>query len=190
MTMLFLFLIFSAIIIFLLATTIYAAIIAAPFVATPKEHIRKAFQICHLKPGEKFYDLGSGSGRALIIASQEFGAQAQGLELSYPLYLISRINIRLRGLSKQTKVKWSNFYNEDLSRADVIFCWLTPKAFQKLNLKFNRELKTGARVITFSSALGFWQPEQEIEVPLKGVKLFGKSLITPSRVKLFLYSKR
>ncbi len=188
--MFFIFLIFGAIIIFLLATTIYAAIIAAPFVATPKEHIRKAFQICNLKPGEKFYDLGSGNGRALIMASQEFGAQAQGLELSYPLYLISRINILLHGLSKQTKVKWSNFFNEDLSRADVIFCWLTPKAFQKLNQKFNQELKTGARVITFSSALGFWQPEQEIELALEGAKLFGKSLTRPSRIKLFLYFKR
>lgn len=180
----------SGLIIFVLFTHIYAGIIAAPFVSTPKNYIRKALEICQLREGEKIYDLGSGDGRVLIIAAKEFNAKAIGFELSYFLYLISKINIFLHGLSKKAKVKWSNFYEEDLSRADVIFCWLTPKAFPKLVNKFNQELKIGTRVITYSSPLGFWQPEREAEFQSEGIKIFGKTLIKPTKVKIFFYCKK
>ncbi|MFZ5559229.1 MAG: SAM-dependent methyltransferase [Patescibacteria group bacterium] len=184
-------LIFVLIIIgFLVITDIYASVIAAPFFATPKNYIRRAFQACNLKSGEKIYDLGSGDGRALIMAAKEFGANAKGFELSYLLYLISKANILFHHLPKRVEVKWCNFYNEDLRQADVIFCWLTPRAFPKLAQKFNQELKAGTRVIAFSSPLGFWQPEQEIEFPSQGLKLFGRYITKPSKVKLFFYSKK
>jgi len=189
--MVWLILIFGLIIVgFLFITYIYPSVIAAPFVATPKNYIRRAFQVCNLKAGEKVYDLGSGDGRALIIAAKEFGAEAKGFELSYLLYLVSKAKILFRHLSKRAEVKWRNFYNEDLSQADVIFCWLTPRAFPKLAQKFNQELKTGTRVIAFSSPFGFWQSEQEIEFSSPGQKLFGKDIIKPSKVKLFFYSKK
>jgi len=174
---------------FLFITSLYASIIAAPFVATPKNYIRIALRKCNLKSGEKIYDLGSGDGRILIMAAKEFGAQAEGFELSFWLYLISRIKILYHRLSNQARVRWRNFYNEDLGRADIVFCWLTPKAFQKLIPKFNRELKNGARIVTYSSQLVPWQSKQEIELPSPGLKFFGIHLIKPSKVKLYFYSK-
>lgn len=188
--MFFIILILILIIIFILFTHIYAGIITAPFVFTPKNYIRKALEICQLKKGEKIYDLGSGDGRVLIIAAKEFNAEAVGFELSYFLYFISKINIFLHRLSKRAKVRWSNFYEEDLSLADVIFCWLTPKAFPKLANKFNQELKIGTRIITYSSPLGFWQPEREVEFQSEGIKIFGKTLIKPTKVKIFFYCKK
>jgi len=186
----FIILIIALIVIFLLATTVYAAIIAAPFVGTPKEYIRKAFQFCGLKAGEKLYDLGSGEGRVLIIAAREFGAEACGFKFSYLLYLISKINIFLHCLSRQIEIRWCDFYKENLSEADVIFCYLTPKAFKKLAEKFSQELKEGTRIITFSSPLNFWEPEHEIEFQDKGLKIFGKYLIKPGPTKIFFYTKK
>lgn len=145
---------------FSMVTTIYAAVIAAPFVATRKKVIKKALEMSGLKPGEHFYDLGSGTGRVLIIAARDFKASGKGFELSLYHYLLSRINIFLRGLSKSIVVSWKNFYNEDMSDADVIFCWLTPRAFKKLEEKFGKELKSGARVVTFSSPLPSWKPAE------------------------------
>jgi len=63
-------------------TTLEAAIKTAPFVATPKWIIRKALRSAKLKRGEKFFDLGSGDGRALILAEKEFKALAVGWEPS------------------------------------------------------------------------------------------------------------
>lgn len=149
---------------FLLATTIYAGIIAAPFVPTPRSVIKKALEASLLRSGEKFYDIGSGDGRALIIAARDFGAMATGLELSFPLYVYSVINIYFRGYFKKAQVLWKNFFKEDISDADVVFCWLTPRAFPKLKEKFEKELKCGARIATFSSPLLFWEPDKILSI--------------------------
>nr|NIR87273.1 RNA methyltransferase [Candidatus Bathyarchaeota archaeon] len=37
--------------------------------------------LSELKPGELVYDLGSGDGRIVIMAAQEFGARGVGVEL-------------------------------------------------------------------------------------------------------------
>jgi hypothetical protein len=72
--MLFYYFLVGLFIIFLLVTTIYAAITGAPFAGTPKQCIRKSFELIDLKPDEKVYDLGAGDGRVLIIVAKEFGA--------------------------------------------------------------------------------------------------------------------
>jgi len=37
--------------------------------------------LADLKPGEVLYDLGSGDGRAVIMAAKDFGAKSVGVEL-------------------------------------------------------------------------------------------------------------
>lgn len=162
--MIYFYLLLFIVMFFLLATTIYAGIIAAPFVPTPRNIIRKALEISSLKPGEKFYDIGSGDGRALIIAARDFGAAATGFELAFPLYVYSIIIIYFCGYFKKAQVLWKNFLKEDISDADVVFCWLTPKAYPKLKEKFEKELKYGARIVTFSSPLLFWEPDKILSI--------------------------
>ncbi len=156
--------IIAAILLFFLATTVYAAVIAAPFVATPKRVIRKALEISSLKPGEKFYDLGCGNGQVLIIATRDFGAASTGFELSYQHCLLAELNIFIHSCSKTAKVFWKNFYNENLGEADVIFLWLTPRGNKKLECKFKKELKAGTRIVVYSSPLIFWKPERTVEL--------------------------
>ncbi len=156
---------------FLIGTAVYAGIIAAPYLGTPRKKIRRALGLAFLKPGEYFYDLGSGDGRSLIIAAKEYRAQAIGFELWYFLYLWSKVSIFIHRCPNRARVYWKNFYQVDISNANVIFCFLTPRAYLRLKKKFNKELKNGARVITFSSPLGFWEPQQVITFPDK-TKLF------------------
>ncbi len=159
------------ILVFFLGLEIYTAIIGAPFVSTPKKIIREAFKIAELKHGDKLYDLGCGNGRVLVIASKEFGAQAFGYEFSPLHYLLSKLNIYLNGCLKSAQVFWRNFYKVNIGNADVMFLWLTPKAFKKLDHKFKSELKKGTRIITYSSPLVFWKPKQIYETS-NGSKLF------------------
>jgi len=89
------FLIFLIILIgvFEIGTEIYAGVIASPYMGTPKKKIRRALDLTSLKPGEHFYDLGSGDGRSLIMAVEEYQAKATGFELWHFLYLWSKISI-------------------------------------------------------------------------------------------------
>ena len=154
---------------------IYVGILASPYLGTPKNKIRRALEVAHLKPGERFYDLGSGDGRSLIIAAKEYQARATGFELWSFLYLWSKISILFHHCSHNAKVYWKNFYNVNISQADVIFCFLTPRVYPRLEKKFNQELKEGTRVVTFSSPLKFWDPQ--------------KIIIFPNKSKMFFYLK-
>ncbi len=155
----------------LIGTEIYAGIITSPYLGTPKNKIRRGLDIAQLKPKEIFFDLGSGDGRSLIIAAKEYQAQATGFELWYFLCLWSKISIFFHHCSNKANVYWKNFYEADISKTDVVFCFLTPRAYHHLEKKFNKELREGTRVITFSSPLKFWKPEQTITFPDK-TKMF------------------
>lgn len=164
------------VILFFSPSGLKAAFTGAPFMPTPKSVIRKALKEAELKPNEKMYDLGSGTGKALIIAAKEFEAEAIGFEYARPLFYFSKINLFVNGI-KKGNVYRKDFYQEDFSDADVIFTFLTPKAFKNLENKFKRELKPRTRIITYSSPLSFWKPHKIIPLEDK------------ENVSLFLYVK-
>jgi cyclopropane fatty-acyl-phospholipid synthase-like methyltransferase len=66
----------------------------APFYPTRARVIRAALKEATLKSGESFYDLGAGTGKALLIAEKEFSACATGFEISTIFYLIGKMNLR------------------------------------------------------------------------------------------------
>lgn len=115
--------------------TLYSFMIGAPILFTPKKSIRETLNFLKLNSETNFYDLGAGTGRSLIIAKKEFGAHTYGFELSPFLFLLAKINLILNKAS-DSKLYLRNFYNCDLGKADVIFCFLTPPAMQKLREKF------------------------------------------------------
>lgn len=149
--------------------TIYAFWIGAPILLTPKESIRKAFYYCQIGKGKIFYDLGSGTGRSLAIASKEFGLDATGFELSPILFVISKINLFLSGTKAKIKIK--NFYQADLKDADIVFCFLTPEVMKKLAPKFEKELKNGAKIVSYAFKISQWEPIKIINTDNPG-KIF------------------
>jgi len=152
-------------VLFSLATTAYAGIRSAPFVATPKPVIRKAFEILEVRPGETVLDPGCGKGTALIIAAKEFGARGIGFELSLSLFVYSVLNILISGTAKSVQIFWGDLYKRSFRDADVVFLWLTKRAYPELRSKFEKELKPGTRIVVISSPLGFWEPYRVEPVP-------------------------
>lgn len=141
--------------------TFYAGFIGAPLVFTPKGAIRKALRKAGARKGEKFYDLGCGTGRTLIISDKEFGLKTVGFELSPIIYFIAKINIFLNS-AKNSEIRMQNAYNQNLSDADIVFCFLSVDPMEKLKSKFLRELKSGARIISYSFKIKGWEPEETI----------------------------
>jgi predicted RNA methylase len=121
-----------------------------------------------LKPGELVYDLGCGDGRILIVAARQFGARAVGIEVDPLRYLWSKIRIQLLGLRNKVRIEYGDFFTHDLSKADVVTCYLLQGTNNKLVDKINRELRPGARII--SSVYTF--PELSLVHKNKKLKLF------------------
>ncbi|MBI3859577.1 MAG: class I SAM-dependent methyltransferase [Thaumarchaeota archaeon] len=139
-----------------------------PFVPIPEDVIPVMLRLASLKPDEKLVDLGSGDGRILVVAARDFGAKATGAEVRRDLVLSSRKLIRSLGLAGRAKVVRRRFRDVSLRSADVVALYLSGYALTLLKPKFRRELKDGARVVTFYFEVPGWKPESEVMVKPKG----------------------
>jgi len=146
----------------LFGASLYSAIIGAPFLVTPKKAIKEIFEAAQIKQGSRFYDLGAGNARALILAEKEYGAYAVGFELAPLVWIFGRLNMYIRN-TKNVRLYCKNFYKQNLSDADVIFCFLSIHAMARLEPKFKKELRPGAKIISYSFSLRGWTPKKVIE---------------------------
>jgi precorrin-6B methylase 2 len=128
-----------------------------PPIASRPERIHRALQMANLKPGEIFYDLGSGHGSVLIVAAREYGASAIGVEGGPVQCLIAAINARWNRVNSQVRIEAGDMYQADLRDADVVYAYLTSQYAPRLEQLFG-QLKSGARVVTVSFDLPNWSP--------------------------------
>ena len=132
----------------------------APFVASPTPVVRQMLIISELKPGETLYDLGSGDGRAVIMAAKDFGARSVGVELREDLVKRALSNIHELGLETKVHVLQNDIFKVDLSEADVVFLYLTTSANEKVKPKLEAELKPGARIVSHDYEVLGWKPSK------------------------------
>ena len=142
----------------ILGTFAYGGISAAPWVPVWQRDVERMSALAKIKPGEIVYDLGAGDGRIVITAAKQYGAQATGFEIAVLPFIIGYIRIQLAGVQKKARLRYRNFYNQDLSTADVIFAFLTPPAMEKLKPKFEKEIKSGCRIVSYAFAVPGWEP--------------------------------
>ncbi len=128
----------------MLATAIINILMMVPYVPSKKKVVKHLVEIAKLKPGEKVYDLGCGDGRILIEAEKQAPVKAVGYEAAPIPYLLAIIRRIFSG--SKFKISMKNFFSQDLSDADVIFCYLGPDCASKLAEKFKKECRAGTRV--------------------------------------------
>ncbi|WNZ30440.1 MAG: methyltransferase domain-containing protein [Candidatus Bathyarchaeota archaeon] len=116
--------------------------------------------LSELKSGEVLYDLGSGDGRAVIMAAKDFGASSVGIELRDDLAKKALMSIHELGLDGKTKIVQSDIFDVDLSDADVVFLYLTTSANERLKPKLEQELKSGTRIVSHDYEILGWKPKK------------------------------
>ncbi len=129
-----------------------------PWVPTAKARARRALEMAKLQQGEVLYDLGAGDGRILLMGAEEFGAQAVGIEASPLQYIFTWLRCYFSGSRPNIRVRRENFYQADLSDADVIFAYLTPAHASRLQGRLAGQLKPGARVVAIAFDFPDWKP--------------------------------
>jgi hypothetical protein len=133
----------------------------APYVATPRQTVRRMLELAEVGAQDVVYDLGSGDGRVLWIAAQEFGARAVGVEIDPFRYAWTRLFVRLKGLHQQVAVIRKDFFQVDLSSATVITVYLLRDTNLKMMEKLASELPTGARIVSRKYQFPGWDLVRE-----------------------------
>jgi len=143
--------------IIILGSFAYASFRSIGWVPMWSKDIEEVIKLAELREGEKFCDLGCGEGRMLLAASQS-GAEAIGYEISILPYVIAKI----RSLFSKNKIeiRFKDFWLVDLSEMDVVFFFLIPNIYPKMKEKLQKELKPGARIITYVWPFDNWQEEK------------------------------
>ncbi len=155
-----------------LITTGIAAYSFAPWVPAWKKDLPRIFALADLKQGEKFYDLGCGDGKTVIYAAKNFSAQAIGVELALPLFLYCKVK-QLFLQNKKLRFKYGNLFKQDLSDANVIYVFGTPRTLQdKFKQKLTKELRQGTRVISYTFPIAGWEPVKVSKPTEKDIAIY------------------
>jgi len=141
----------------------------AVYLPTKKEAMEEMIALANIKPGEKAVDLGAGDGRVVVCLAKA-GLEAHGYEINPVLVLLAKINIRKAGLRGKAFIHFKNFWQEDLSRFDVVAVFGIGHIMDKLEKKLDKELRKGARVVSNSFSFPNWKPSKKE----KGVFLYEK----------------
>ncbi len=129
----------------------------------PRDTIRKMLKLADVKKNDVVYDLGSGDGRALVIAAKEFRAKSVGIEKNKLLVWLSRWLIRKNNLQYKARIIRGDIFKENLRNADAILMYLSHKLTQKLKPKFEKELKKGTRIVSASHPIIGWKEDRKIK---------------------------
>ncbi|NPA49630.1 MAG: class I SAM-dependent methyltransferase [Thermodesulfobacteria bacterium] len=128
----------------------------ALFVSTSRAKIKAILEALPLSPETRLADLGCGDGRFLRAAFKRYGVKGVGFEINPWAYFLARLWNFLGRVPVEVRRK--NFLQEDLSRYDVVFCYLFPDLLLELAPKLREELRPGAVVVSANFPLPGWEP--------------------------------
>jgi len=134
-------------------------VVYVPFISSPPEVVKKMLEMAQAQESDVLYDLGSGDGRILITAVQQFGVkEVVGVEDREDLVKTARDEIRKAGLEGQAKVVHGDLFQAPIDAASVVTLFLTTSANERLRPKLERELKDGVRVVSHDYEITGWKP--------------------------------
>jgi predicted RNA methylase len=141
------------------------------FEATSYDVAKAMLELAHVNASDVVFDLGSGDGRIVNMAAQQYGARGVGIELQPYLVEESRRAAQEVGVSRRVDFIVGDLFNADISRATVVMLYLWPSVNSALEAKLKKELRPGTRVVSHSFGFTGWVP-QETRVAADGTSLF------------------
>jgi len=130
---------------------------AAFFAPTPWAIARQMLELAQVQADDLLYDLGSGDGRIPIMAAQEFGCRAVGIELDEKLRRHAESKAQEYGLEKQVVFRSEDFFRADLHEATVVTLYLLTAVNGYLGPRLASQLRPGARVVALDYEVPGWR---------------------------------
>jgi SAM-dependent methyltransferase len=135
-----------------------------PYVPTPHSIVEQMLALAEVGPKDLVVDLGSGDGRIVITAAQQFGARALGVEIDQTLIAEAQEKATRAGVAGSVRFVARDLFDADLREATVLTLYLLPETNRKLLPKILAEMRPGTRVVAHRFAVGDWPPDMRIVV--------------------------
>lgn len=132
---------------------------------TPDETVNAMLTLADIKKGDVLYDLGSGDGRIPIMAAQQHGIRAVGIEIDPKLVAVADERARQEKVQNLVSFRNADMFRANISEASIVTLYLSNKINLLLRPKLLRELRPGTRILSHDFHMGDWVPEQKIRVP-------------------------
>lgn len=145
----------------------------APWWQMPHDVIQKMCEMAKISSKDTVYDLGCGTGKALIFAGEKYHIKGVGIEIDPIRFLLAKWNVKRFNQQKNITILKKNFFAVDISAASIIFVYLVPAALKRLTPKFLKELKKGTKFISYIYPM----PEQLFKGKLKLLAFHAKKKI-------------
>lgn len=152
----------------LLQHTLSTVKTAAHFCSTPWSVVREILELAEVGPADILYDLGSGDGRIPILAAQEFGCRAVGIELDRDLFEYSARRVLELKLQSRVSFVHGNFFEADLSAATIVVLYLLSAVNGHLRARLASQLRAGSRVVAIDFDVPGWRAERTVSVVSDG----------------------
>ena len=131
------------------------------WVPTPDELVERMLQMAGVGSSDYVIDLGSGDGRIVIMAAEEFGARGLGIEYNQDMVALSIRNAEKTGVADKVEFVHGDLFESDLGQGTVITLYLSPGLNLKLRPKL-LDLRPGTRVVSHTFSMAAWQPDDRI----------------------------
>jgi len=132
-----------------------------PFVATPPAIVQQMLQLANVNSSDVVYDLGSGDGRIVYLAAQDYGAHGVGIEIVPSLVEMSRKVGQDAELAGKVRIVEGDLFEADLTKATVVTLCLSASVNERLEMKL-RALRPGTRIVSRQFPIGTWTPDKII----------------------------
>jgi SAM-dependent methyltransferase len=140
----------------------------AQFCPTPWAVVRQMLELAEVRAEDVVYDLGSGDGRIPILAAQEFGCRAVGIERDPDLFLQSSKKVQDLELADRVLFLNQDFFQADLRPATVVTLYLLSAVNGQLQERMASHLRAGSRVVALDYGVPGWQAERYAPVKSEG----------------------
>lgn len=130
----------------------------APYVPSPPPVVERMLALADVSAQDTVYDLGSGDGRIVIKAAQQFGAKAVGVEIDEKLVNQSRAQIKELKLDNKAQILHEHLMDVDLSPASVVTLYLLWTSNKTIRPNLEKGLQPGSRVVSHDFLIEGWKP--------------------------------
>ncbi len=131
--------------------------------ATPQPVVDRMLQLARVKASDVVYDLGCGDARSLVTAAQRYGARSVGFDIDPRLVAEARDNARRHGVDKLVQIEQADIFTLDLSHADVIFLYMTPRFNLRLVPQLQK-LRPGSRIVSHEFEIPGAKPTRVVQL--------------------------